>query len=75
MARRLKEDVKMQTVLRGQQTQGQGRQEEQGGPQQLALWEREILASQEVKRKVRHMAVVSDQGVPSGVLLHRDGEG
>ena len=56
MGRRMKEDVKMQTVLRSGAT-GQGQQqgqraEDQGGPQQLALWEREILASQEVKRKV-----------------------
>ena len=54
---RPKEDVKMQTVLRSGlgQPQAQPQQlqrEEQGGPQQLALWEREILASQEVKRKV-----------------------
>jgi hypothetical protein len=57
---RPKEDVKMQTVLRSglgqpQAQQQQLQREEQGGPQQLALWEREILASQEVKRKVRHI--------------------
>jgi hypothetical protein len=40
------EDVKMQTVLRS----GAGGKEEQQG--QLDLWEREILASAEVKRKV-----------------------
>jgi hypothetical protein len=59
MGKRLKDDVKMQTVLRSgatgpQAAQGHGqRAEEQGGPQQMALWEREILASQEVKRKVK----------------------
>ena len=61
---RPKEDVKMQTVLRsglGQpqaQQQQQLQREEQGGPQQLALWEREILASQEVKRKVGETVVL-----------------